>query len=169
MTHKKIMAALVAVFMCGTAFAAGARLFNQTDFVPRAKEAATLNAAEAAHLALFRAEPALYKDIQVVKINQAAVGSGVITLTTPTGEPLEYVGSTKMVEGYPLWIGTSQAGGRATFAIDKDGGFGKMIERTAIYRLVGLKGGRFFVLMRVTPPPFHDLPAPAAPAASPVR
>jgi hypothetical protein len=179
---RKLMAAFAAAFLCGTAFAAGARLFNSTDFVSRVREAASLGPEEARRVALLRTQLDYFKTVQVTKINLASLGSGAITLVLLNGTEIEYSGAVVWSGQVPVsdiksgkseviqvtrWAGTSASGGRVSIAHDKDGLSGQIHEQGKNFRLFSLPGKRFFVLTEVTPPPMRDEtympPAPVLP------
>ena len=177
------VAGFAAAFLCGTALAAGARLFNSTDFVSRASEAASLNSEEAERVALLRRESNYFKTVQVTKINLAALGSRAITLVLPDGTEVEYRGavvSASEVATFDIksgqsevikvtaWSGASASGGQATISYDKNGLFGQISEQGKHYQLSSLPGKRFFVLTEVTPPPMRDsVYMPAEPVLPP--
>lgn len=171
---RKLFLALAATFLCGVALAAGARLFNATDFVAPSREAATLNAEELKKVAFLRSKPGVIKTIQVTKVNLAALAGGAMTLVLPNGKELEYTGSPveNTVEGATIrsWVGTSASGGQV-FISHTDTGFGGQIhERGKTYHLGALPGRRYFALMEIIPRPYQDdTPPPAVPPPTGLR
>ena len=152
---RKLIAALVAMFLCGTVLAAGARLYNATDFVDKTREAATLNAGEASQLARLRSASDVFGAIKVTKINVASLGSGVLTLTLLDGTDIEYVGSTTqtIVEGMSInsWSGKSASNGYVTISYSSTGLSGHIHEKGKTYRLGTLPGARFFFVAEMLP------------------
>jgi hypothetical protein len=156
---RKFAAALVAVFICGTTLAAGARLYDKTDFVPQGSEASLLDAVEKVTVRTIRGATTVYKNVQLLKLNRASLGSGVVSLITPDGATHEFVGKARpetpgMRElGYARWYGESSSGGKltVTYAVAGHDLVGILETTKTKYSIGNLPGGRYYTISEVLP------------------
>ncbi len=133
MRMKLAVAALAAACLgASAAHAAGARLFDSTDFVPRASEAATLTAAEQARVAKLRTMP-FAQAVTVLKTYPLPPVGNTVSMTLPGGQSIDYQGGAaepvKFTERHPTgpvertitgWVGRSPSGTLIT-GVEEDG------------------------------------------------
>jgi hypothetical protein len=145
---KFTLAALFCVSTaCNLASAAdGARLFGSSDLVPNASESATLTAEERKELAALRRHTNLHKSITVVRLNRAALNSGVVTVVTPEGKELQYVGALgKNYDQSFLWQGKSNHG-NLDISYDEKALVGFLTDAGKMYQFRSLAGGRMYFI-----------------------
>jgi hypothetical protein len=168
----------------------GAALFNTASVVSES----ALDADEAKHIAAFKADPAHYQNIKIVKLAPTLLdSSSLITVTTPDGKQLQFTGrketppaatlpffkdGKRYDQPYPtMWAGRSDAG--SFNAAYLPGGFAASFTDGGRHYHVQSLGtsNRYFVLMEtpvvyglaeptgVDPRPNRQ--KPVAPASSP--
>lgn len=187
--HVFAMLLLGSCFAWGTsAFAQAARLFGVTDLVGKSVEASSLTEAERKELAGLRQHTALYKTINIVRLNRAALGSGVVSVVTPDGKEFQYTGSSgRNYDQTHLWTGKSNHGTTLIIAYDEKALHGQFQEEGKAYQFQTLAAGRAYILaersavvMHESPgmsgredppglvPNIKPLPLPPQPSASPI-
>jgi hypothetical protein len=168
----KLLATLVAVFIFGVTSAAGARLFDSSDFISASSEAATLNAQELTALATIRGRPDVFRVVQVTKAYPASLGGRTVAVTLPDGRAVEFAGSpvTSAIDptaatpaGLVSWVGNAGSGGQVVVTSTEKGLLASISFQGKSYRLTSLPGKRYFVLVEFLPPEMRDRIAPPDP------
>ncbi len=151
---------------CCNAFAAGAALLMDRDYIAPAQAATALNADESKQLSVLRAAPGV-KSAAVVTANIAALNSSAITVAIE-GTTYTIVGSrTQRGDGF-LWSGKGDGGSTALF-VSPDGKnvTGSVRFKGRNFRLTTM--GRYFSLREVEHRETTESPPPkGAPAPGPI-
>lgn len=149
----------------------GAALFSAASVVSES----ALDADEAKHMAAFKADPAHYQNIKIVRLSPMLLDSSpLITVTTPDGKQLQFAGGRETPPAatlpffkdgkrhdrpYPaMWAGRSDAG--SFNAAYQSGGFAAYFtDGGRHYHVQSLgSGNRYFVLMEL--PVVYGRPEP---------
>ena len=133
------------VYLCVGAYGAdGVALYTSAGFVDPSKEASALTAAEKRQLTKIRSLK-YRKSVTVVTLNVAALDGKSVTVTTPEGEELTFLGSQKLDEASKshIWSGKSASRfphGDATFTWRGDARslYGMFRKDGKAYEVVGL-------------------------------
>jgi hypothetical protein len=160
------------MLMTGAPFAQGTSLMRAADFVSQAQEKGALHKEESVALDKLRAQTSHYRNIIVMRVNSAALGSGLITLVMPDGVERKYVGTGQesiVDEVLPggkikehkvfLWSGKATTGLLGLLGIDaltlgsEDGILsGTIRDGPKYFQLIPLTGGRLHALAEIIPP-----------------
>lgn len=164
----RTLIAALAVFLCGPALSAGAVLFNSVDIVSPANEAAYVSPVAKSQIARMRANTALIKSVQVVKLNRSVLTSGVLTLVTPAGKTREFVGKTRPIPGseqLTYWWGRDSQGIVLTMTFGDEGFYAEVRGDGENFNIVSMKDDPATIIMfdLAAQPPMDDDTPPAPP------
>jgi hypothetical protein len=148
-----------AVMLPGICLSQGTRLFGSADLVSKATEATSLTATENKELTTLRRHTALYKSITVVRLNRAALSSGVVSIVSPEGREYSYIGTVgRHYDQSSFWQGKSKQGTALIISYTDRDLLGEFQEDGRAYQFRSLEGGRAYIIAELAASPLQESP-----------
>lgn len=159
----RVMVFTVTTFVCSQSGAQSAqpaqKLFQFNDHLPRAEERRLLDSEENDAVAHMRGQPMFVKDVKVLKkLNLNALYGKAITIVTPDGEEVTYVGEmiASSDSSTHSWFGESRLGGHLSLVVSAEGVDGDAAYKGRSYVVRTLPKGRRFMFAEIKPLGLHQ-------------
>lgn len=135
------------------------RLFESNDRLPQADESRFLDSEENGSVTRMRGQSMFVKDVKVLKkLNLDALYGKAITIVTPDGEEVTYVGEmiASSDSSTRSWFGESRLGGHLSLVVSAEGVDGDAAYKGRSYVVRTLPKGRRFMFAEIKPLGLHQ-------------